>query len=167
MSPQASDPPNLSGHTVPSEQAGLSGYAGSMMLAGFAGAVAVAIGAFGAHWLEGLLADRGWEASLVARRMNQFETGVRYHLVHSLLLLLIAVLQLTGTASVDRLLRAASLLTILGIVLFSGSLYVLVLSGDTRMGAIVPIGGMSWILAWTLLAAAGWRLRSLAKRRKA
>ncbi len=138
-----------------------SGFSRTLFLAGIAGASGVAIGAFGAHYLAPVLETQYETTELVARRMAQFDTGARYHLLHAAVLLGLAGLQKNGVthAPATRLLSIAAILVCLGIVLFSGSLYVLVLSGRTWLGAITPLGGFSWIIAWSLIAAAGWKNR--------
>ena len=111
------------------------------------GAVGVALGAFGAH---GLKSRVGPDLLVV------WETGVKYHLVHVLALLA------TAWAS-DRWggpwTAAAGWLFVAGIVIFSGSLYVLVLSGQRWLGAITPIGGVAFIAGWVALAVAALRMR--------
>jgi uncharacterized membrane protein YgdD (TMEM256/DUF423 family) len=117
-------------------------FAAAGALLAFAG---VAAGAFGTHALRGQLAS---EALAV------FETGVRYHLVHALALLAAAWIctQWPGRAA-----RASGVLFILGIVLFSGSLYLLVLTGQRELGAITPVGGLCLLAGWLALAWAAWR----------
>ncbi len=104
------------------------------------GALAVALGAFGAH---------GLRATLSAPDLATFETGVRYHLVHSLALLAAAwaVDRWGGTPA-----TVAGWAFVVGIVVFSGSLYMLVLTGPRWLGAIPPIGGVALILGWALHA---------------
>src|SRR5688572_6243859 len=106
---------------------------------------AVLLGAFGAHALEARLAP---DLLLV------FETGVRYHLVHALALL---ALGLAAPRLDRRAVRLIGLLLGLGTLLFSGSLYVLALSGTRALGAITPLGGLCWIVAWFLFARALFR----------
>lgn len=105
--------------------------------------LAVAIGAFGAHGLEDKLTDD---------MLDVYETGVHYHMFHAIGILLIALLhdRLPGQKHV---LWAARLLTA-GIVLFSGSLYALALSGLDVLGAITPLGGVAFIAGWICLALA-------------
>ncbi|GGG26177.1 DUF423 domain-containing protein [Paenibacillus abyssi] len=110
--------------------------------------LAVVLGAFGAH---------GLEARLSEHMLTVFETGVRYHMYHGLGILLIA-------AFAERLgeMRAvvwAMRLLMIGIVLFSGSLYVLSLSGFTKLGMITPLGGVAFIAGWIMFASAAWRQR--------
>ncbi len=102
------------------------------------GASAVGIGAFGAH---------GLKASLMASgRLDTFETAVKYHFYHSLALFLIGLLSLVNPSW--KKLSLSSVLMILGILIFSGSLYVLSLTGITWLGAITPFGGIAFILGW-------------------
>ncbi len=100
----------------------------------------VALGAFGAHALRG---------SLAAGDLAIFETGVRYQVYHALALLAAswAVARWPGAPA-----TAAGWLLVAGIVLFSGSLYLLVFTGHRWMGAITPFGGLCFLAAWALLA---------------
>lgn len=112
------------------------------------GALAVFIGAFGAHGLPDWLARVGVNAEFVPRRVAQFETGARYHLAHAIVLLgMIALPVQPGAAW-----RWSFGLFVAGIVLFSGSLYVLVLTNTPWLGMITPMGGVCWIVAWILIA---------------
>jgi uncharacterized membrane protein YgdD (TMEM256/DUF423 family) len=105
-------------------------------LAGFIG---VALGAFGAH---------GLRARLSAEMLAVFETGVRYQMYHALAILVVAL----AAARLDGwLIRAAGWLFTGGIVLFSGSLYALALSGVTALGAVTPFGGLAFLAAWACL----------------
>jgi uncharacterized membrane protein YgdD (TMEM256/DUF423 family) len=104
------------------------------------GGLGVAIGAFGAHALRPMLEAAG--------RTDTFELAVRYQFYHALAILATGVI----AYHVDsRLLRFSSLCFLIGIFIFSGSLYVLCFSGVTILGAITPVGGMFFILGWTLL----------------
>ncbi|TWU10190.1 DUF423 domain-containing protein [Allorhodopirellula heiligendammensis] len=116
--------------------------------AAVAGALAVLIGAFGAHWLPVYLAGTGVDAELLAKRLAQFDTGARYHLAHAIALLALIALPTRPSAT----LRWSVCLFVAGIVFFSGSLYVLVLTNTPWLGAITPIGGGCWIIAWILIA---------------
>jgi uncharacterized membrane protein YgdD (TMEM256/DUF423 family) len=117
----------------------------TFLLAGaVAGLVAVAFGAFGAHGLRG---------RLTPEMLAVFETGVRYHMYHALALLLVAALS-RDVAHGGRAIAAAGWLFISGIVLFSGSLYLLAVTGVTVLGAITPIGGVAFLAGWALLAIA-------------
>jgi uncharacterized membrane protein YgdD (TMEM256/DUF423 family) len=115
------------------------------MLAGaLAGFVGVALGAFAAHGLRGRLSPD---------MLAVFETGVRYQMYHALALMLTALS--TGGAIVrGRAAAAAGWLFVAGIVLFSGSLYVLAVTGIAVLGAITPLGGVAFLLGWACLAIA-------------
>jgi uncharacterized membrane protein YgdD (TMEM256/DUF423 family) len=105
-------------------------------------ALAVALGAFGAHGLK----DR-----LDPYSMTVYEKAVLYHFLHALGILLVALLGRTGALSAAGQTRVAWLLLV-GIVLFSGSLYVLAVSGVRALGAVTPLGGLAFIAGWLLLA---------------
>ncbi|OUM96172.1 MAG: hypothetical protein A9Z00_07530 [Thermobacillus sp. ZCTH02-B1] len=106
--------------------------------------LAVALGAFGAHVLEERIA---------ADAMSTWETAARYHMYHALGLILTALV--SGRREADeRLLAWALRLLQAGIWLFAGSLYVLVLTGAGWLGAVTPLGGVCWVTAWGLAAAA-------------
>ncbi len=104
----------------------------------------VALGAFAAHLLDGLLQGKqaGW-----------YQTAVQYQFMHGLGMLACALLasQLGGGA------RLAGWLMLAGIVIFCGSLYVMALGGPRWFGAITPIGGLAFLAAWAVLALAAWR----------
>lgn len=117
-----------------------------IMLACLLGGLAVALGAFGAHALEGRLS---------ARDLATYETAVRYQFYHALAL--IAVVVVLGRWPQATAAIAAGWLFVAGIVIFSGSLYVLVFSGIRWLGAITPIGGVAMIAGWITLAWAAWR----------
>jgi uncharacterized membrane protein YgdD (TMEM256/DUF423 family) len=116
-------------------------------LAAGSGLLAVALGAFGAHALRSRLDD-------YARGI--FETAVQYHFYHSLALLGVGLLALQYPGS--GLLRSSGIAFFAGILVFSGSLYLLSLTGRGWLGAVTPIGGISFLVGWACLAAAGWRL---------
>ena len=134
-----------------------------LLLASIAGGLGVTIGAFGAHGLDGALSkpglhgDEGLAPELIERRVDQFDVGVRYHLVHA-----VALLALAGVSvGKPRPRMVAATLFTLGIVLFSGSLYVLVLTNTPWLGAITPLGGVAWIIGWLSLLAAVFSDRSV------
>ncbi|MFL1468017.1 DUF423 domain-containing protein [Marinobacter sp. DUT-3] len=108
--------------------------------------LAVMAGAFGAHGLRTIVSARGLEV---------FQTAVTYQVYHSLTLILVAVL--TGIGIHRRLLAVASGFFLAGILLFSGSLYVLVLTDIRWVGPITPIGGVCFMVGWILLLIAGLR----------
>ena len=111
-----------------------------LILAGILGALSVGIGAFGAHGLQDTLTANG--------KVDTFETAVKYQFYHTLALLLLGILMLNFQQS--YLTYAAYAFTG-GIVVFSGSLYVLSLTNMTWLGAITPIGGLGFILGWVFL----------------
>jgi uncharacterized membrane protein YgdD (TMEM256/DUF423 family) len=112
-----------------------------LVLAGINGFIAVSLGAFAAHGLKSMLGP-----DLLAT----FQTGVQYHMYHSLALLAVGILVLQFPAQTG--LRIAGFLFLAGIVIFSGSLYVLALSGIRWLGAITPLGGVAFLAGWALLA---------------
>ena len=102
------------------------------------GFFAVALGAFAAHGLKN---------SLDAYSVGVFETGVRYHFYHALALLLLGVYQLQ-----TQLESKAGYFFHFGILIFSGSLYALALTGIKKLGMITPIGGVAFLIAWVIFA---------------
>jgi len=114
-----------------------------LVIGALAGVVGVALGAFGAH---------GLRSRLSPDMLAVFETGVRYHLYHAIALLVTAsiVERLQGS----RLVIWSGWLFAAGIVLFSGSLYLLAVTGIRTFGAITPIGGVAFLLGWVCLAIA-------------
>jgi uncharacterized membrane protein YgdD (TMEM256/DUF423 family) len=120
-----------------------------IMVAALLGALGVALGAFGAHILR---------AILPLQAMTIFETAVRYHLLHTLALLGTGLLMAQFPGLIPALRRVAWLF-LLGILLFSGSLYVLSMSDLYWMGFVTPIGGLAWVAAWLGLAWTFWRVR--------
>lgn len=116
-------------------------------LASFSGMLAVILGAFGAHGLRGKLDDHA---------LGIYETAVQYHFYHSLALLAVGLLALSQPHT--ALLRSAGWLFCLGILIFSGSLYVLAVSGVKWLGAVTPLGGLAFIAGWGCLAATAWKL---------
>lgn len=121
--------------------------------AGVVGALGVLIGAFGAHGMPDYLASMGLTDELIAKRLDQFDVGVRYHLAHAAAML--GVLAVPGLCSKSR--RIAFVLMAVGVVLFSGSLYLLVAFNTPWLGAITPLGGLAWIAAWVVVALRGFR----------
>ena len=104
--------------------------------------LAVISGAFGAHGLRGKLDEYS---------MGVYEKAVFYHFIHSLGLLIVPVLVRTGSLNQAAASRVCWLLAA-GILIFSGSLYVLAITGIRTLGAITPFGGLAFIAAWLLLA---------------
>jgi uncharacterized membrane protein YgdD (TMEM256/DUF423 family) len=113
----------------------------TLAIAGLLIALATALGAFGAHALK---------AHLPQDKLQVYETAVRYHFLHALGLLAIGVL----LRSLDgELLRWAAALVLAGIVLFSGSLYLLTFGAPRLVGIVTPVGGLALIAGWILFAA--------------
>lgn len=106
----------------------------------FLAALAVTLGAFGAH---------GLKSKVSPADLAVFETGVRYHMYHALGLILIGIL---GFHYNSQVIQLPAVLLSVGILIFSGSLYILVFAGLRWMGAITPIGGIALIAGWILLA---------------
>lgn len=113
------------------------------------GGLSVASGAFASHALRDKLSERSLEI---------FETAARYQMYHALALLLVAIL-LSIYQSPPLSLIASGWLFIIGIAFFSGSLYVLSLTGVKILGAIAPLGGAAFIAGWGALAFAAWSLK--------
>ncbi len=120
-----------------------------LSLAAILGGLSVAAGAFASHALREKISDRSLEI---------FETGARYQMYHALALLLVALL-LSRTESPPPILIATGWLFIIGIAIFSGSLYALSLTGVKSLGAIAPLGGVAFIVGWGTLAFAAWSLK--------
>jgi uncharacterized membrane protein YgdD (TMEM256/DUF423 family) len=114
----------------------------TLVIGAIAGALAVSIGAFGAHGLKTILLEN--------QRTETFELAVRYHFYHTFALLLAGLFMEFFDV---RKLAFASLFFLIGIIIFSGSLYALSLTGITLLGAITPLGGVSFIAGWLFLMA--------------
>jgi uncharacterized membrane protein YgdD (TMEM256/DUF423 family) len=105
--------------------------------------LAVALGAFGAHALK---------KRLSADMMGIFQTGIQYHIAHGLGLLLLGAV--AGNLVHSSLVLAAGWVMFAGILLFSGSLYVLSLTGIKKLGALTPFGGLAFLASWVLVIVA-------------
>jgi uncharacterized membrane protein YgdD (TMEM256/DUF423 family) len=119
---------------------------GFLMLAAFFGFTGVALGAFAAHGLKN---------RLTPEYLAIFHTGVTYQLVHTLALLGVALL---ATQIPGRLVTWAGVSFAIGILLFSGSLYLLTMTGVSKLGIITPFGGLAFLAGWICLGLAAWRL---------
>lgn len=107
--------------------------------------LSVAFGAFGAHMLEGRVADK---------YLDTWQTAVQYQMFHSIGLIVIAILMSTALIGPLGSLSWAGYLMLAGIIIFSGSLYILSLTGISILGAITPIGGVAFIAGWIMLIVA-------------
>jgi len=122
--------------------------------AGALGALAVGLGAFGAHGLKKALEAKGY--------MDTFETAVKYHFYHTLALLVVGVLlhfgSKNGPMPGSGMLNAAGYCFIGGTLIFCGALYTLSLTGFSKLGAVAPIGGLLLIVGWVCLLLAALKL---------
>ncbi len=118
-----------------------------LIFAALSGALAVGLGAFGAHALKEKLASSGLDST--------YQTAVQYHFYHTLALLVLGLLLLRFQS---QWLTYSSISMMTGIFLFSGSLYILSLSGIKWLGAITPLGGLAFIAGWICLAIGIWKL---------
>lgn len=117
----------------------------TLAIAGGLIALATVLGAFGAHALK---------SQLSPDKLAVYETAVRYHFIHALGLLVMGVL----LRSVDtNLLRWSAALVLVGIILFSGSLYLLTFGAPRPLGVVTPLGGLALIAGWGLFAVTMWR----------
>lgn len=136
--------------SVASERRGSNWPLGIFVAAVF-GFLAVALGAFGAHGLKsGLLAG----LADAAQRLAWWETAVDYQMWHSLLFLAVSA---SGLSQTKRTRRWLLVWLLCGFTFFSGSLYVMTLTGIRALGAITPLGGMSFLALWVLVARTAWR----------
>lgn len=113
--------------------------------AGLSGMLSVILGAYGVHWLKGRLS---------ADLLDTFQTGVDYQLYHSLALLIACMLAYQWPET--QLIRWSAYLFLAGMIMFSGSLYLLSLTGLRLFGPITPLGGLVLISAWLLLTLGIW-----------
>ncbi len=112
----------------------------TLLIASFSGFLAVALGAFGAHALKQVLIENN--------RTDTFELAVRYHFYHTFALLTIALLMDRFTS---KWLATSALCLLMGMILFSGSLYSLALANNTSFAIITPIGGVFLLMGWVFL----------------
>lgn len=118
-------------------------------LAAIFGGLSVAAGAFASHALKEKLSERAIEI---------FETAARYQMYHALALLMV-VLLLSRAEAAQTTLTAAGVAFIMGVVIFSGSLYTLSLTNIKWLGAITPLGGVAFLIGWSCLAVAAWSFK--------
>ena len=119
-----------------------------LVIAALNGALAVAFDAFAAH---------GLSQRLDSHALGIFETGARYHMYHALAMGLAALAMQTKAA---RTATWSAALFLAGIVLFSGSLYTLAVTGERMFAFVTPVGGVSFLAGWVLLALAAWRSKA-------
>jgi len=119
----------------------------SILLGALANAIAVGLGAFGAHALKSKLEANGY--------LKTYETAVQYHFIHAMALILLGILMMRFPNVIQ--LNIAGWLFVAGLVLFSGSLYTLSISEIKVLGAITPFGGLAFIAGWILFAIALWK----------
>ena len=117
-----------------------------LAIASALGGISVVLGAFASHSLKDRLSERALEI---------WETGTKYQMYHALALILVALL-LSRLSTESTLLITAGYAFIVGVLLFSGSLYALSLSNIKWLGAITPLGGVAFIIGWACLAVAAW-----------
>jgi uncharacterized membrane protein YgdD (TMEM256/DUF423 family) len=117
-----------------------------LMLGSINAFLSVALGAFGAHALK---------SKLSPEMLTVYQTGVQYHMIHALALILVAIV--SDKLGNSSLVTVSGWSMLIGIVLFSGSLYALSLSGIKILGAITPLGGVGFLLGWALLAIAAMK----------
>ena len=117
---------------------------GSLLAGALFGAFAVALGAFGAHALRGVLDERA---------LGIWHTAVDYQFWHALALLGVGVL---ARSRADTMLRWAAIAFVIGVLAFCGSLYALALGAPRPVGAITPLGGAAFIIGWLALAVHAW-----------
>lgn len=118
-------------------------------IAAIFGGLSVAAGAFASHALKEKLSERAIEI---------FETGARYQMYHALALLMVALL-LSRAEAAQSTLAAAGVSFVVGVVIFSGSLYTLSFTNIKWLGAITPLGGLAFIIGWSCLAVAAWSFK--------
>ena len=111
----------------------------TLVIAAISGMLAVMLGAFGAHILKNIISDEMLEV---------YKTGIQYQFYHTFALLVVGILMKFNSSKV---LKWSSYFFIVGIILFSGSLYVMAITGIKLVGIITPFGGVLWIIAWILL----------------
>ena len=115
-----------------------------VIAAGISGGLGVALGAFGAHGLRGKVEER---------LLETFQTAVQYQMIHALALLIVATMMLQSGRNLTLDIAAGAFVG--GILLFSGSLYGLVLTDMRWLGPVTPLGGLCFIAGWAALVAAG------------
>ncbi|MDZ8107778.1 MAG: DUF423 domain-containing protein [Nostoc sp. DedQUE12a] len=127
-----------------------------LSVAAVLGGLSVAAGAFASHALREKISERCLRRATPT--LEIFETGARYQMYHALALFLVAIL-ISRSEFPQPILVASGWLFIIGIAIFSGSLYALSLTGVKSLGAITPLGGVAFLAGWGALAFAAWNLK--------
>ena len=122
-----------------------------IIVGSFLGFLAVLLGAAGSHWFSSLLGDTG---------KDTYTTAFRFHVIHTILILIVTVIRLFLDVPV-RVFSLCPWFLLLGIIFFSGSLYVLPLSGISYLGIVAPIGGLFFMLGWLSLAYGALKVRQV------
>jgi uncharacterized membrane protein YgdD (TMEM256/DUF423 family) len=120
-----------------------------IIIGAISAAAAVGLGAYHAHGLEKRLEGRELPAETIVQKLHDFEVGVRYQMSHALALVLVALI---ASKWPSRGVQAAGWLFVIGTLLFSGCLYIPVLTGLKLHWSLVPSGGLALILGWVILA---------------
>lgn len=123
----------------------------ALLACGISGFLSVALGAFGAHGLKNRLAD----LADGAQRLDWWHTAALYNAVHALAL---GVVAFVASRSSSMAVTVATFAFIAGIVLFSGSLYTMTLTGIRALGAVTPLGGLAFLVGWASIAVAAWTM---------
>ncbi|MFQ3201364.1 MAG: uncharacterized membrane protein YgdD (TMEM256/DUF423 family) [Zhongshania sp.] len=118
----------------------------TLFIAAILGFLAVGLGAFGAH---------GLKTTFSAEMMAVYQTAVQYHFYHCFALLIVGLLMYSGIEHLS--LRVSAVLFFVGVLVFSGSLYAMAFTGARWLGAITPIGGLMFLVAWACLAYSAWK----------
>ena len=124
-----------------------------VIVAGALGLAAVMLGAFGAHGLESMLSEKGLAAEEITKKIDQCETATRYHMSHALVVL---VMGLAGKAACWKKRTLATAFLLLGMSLFCGGLYSIVFLDVLGHWAIVPAGGLCFMIGWIFVISLGF-----------
>lgn len=113
-----------------------------LSIGAFLGLTAVGVGAFGAHLLSDMLTPHA---------LSRYNTGVEYQFYHAITILMVSLLRIKENSAHNQLLKYSGYAFTIGVILFSGSLYLYALTGLSKFGMITPIGGLALMLGWILL----------------
>jgi len=125
-----------------------------LVIAGVVGALGIVIGAFGAHALPSI--SKNLSEAEIQERTDWLETGSRYHMYHATALLVLAL----AVTERPKLLLVAAFAWLIGVIVFSGCLYAMAVTGVRMLGAIVPVGGLAFIVGWVSIAVSAWPRKS-------